>query len=134
MIEFLRNYCGGSKIPQFVSHSVGKKISHQKNNSSNHLLVTYLVKPLLSRNFYQKCVRENSRNFHTVTLWCNANIQCLKSRRANFCKAFLLYSTQISEQAYSDLAEPNFKQKFLTHSILRMLTFFVWNLVLPILS
>ena len=30
-------------------------------------LVTYLVKrPLLSRNFCQKCVRENSRNFHSV--------------------------------------------------------------------
>ena len=29
-------------------------------------LVTYLVKPLLSRNFCQKCVRENSRNFHTM--------------------------------------------------------------------
>ena len=29
-------------------------------------LVTYLVKSLLSRNFCQKCVRENSRNFHTV--------------------------------------------------------------------
>ena len=29
-------------------------------------LVTYLVKPFLSRNFWQKCVRENARNFHTV--------------------------------------------------------------------
>ena len=29
-------------------------------------LVTYLVKPLLSRNICQKWVRENSRNFHTV--------------------------------------------------------------------
>ena len=29
-------------------------------------LVTYLVTPLLSRNFCQKCVRENSRDFHTV--------------------------------------------------------------------
>ena len=29
-------------------------------------LVTYLVKPLLSRNFRQKSVRENLRNFHTV--------------------------------------------------------------------
>ena len=29
-------------------------------------LVIYLVKPLFSRNFPQKCVRENSRNFHTV--------------------------------------------------------------------
>ena len=29
-------------------------------------LVTYLLKPLLSRNFFQKSSRENSRNFHTV--------------------------------------------------------------------
>ena len=28
--------------------------------------INSLVKPLLSRNFCQKCVRENSRNFHTV--------------------------------------------------------------------
>ena len=31
-------------------------------------LVIYLVKPLLSRNFCQKYVRENFRNFHTV-IW-----------------------------------------------------------------
>ena len=39
-----------------------KKISSNQlfNNSFN------LVKPLLSRNFCQKCVRENFRNFHTV--------------------------------------------------------------------
>ena len=44
--------------------------AHLKNISSNQLfiLVTYLVlvKPLLSRHFCQKCVRENSRNVHTV--------------------------------------------------------------------
>ena len=38
-----------------------KEIFRQINS-----LVIYLVKPLLSRNFCQKCVRENSRNFHTV--------------------------------------------------------------------
>ena len=38
-----------------------KKIFRQINS-----LVTYLVKLLLSRNFYQNCVRENFRNFHTV--------------------------------------------------------------------
>ena len=38
-----------------------KKIFRQINS-----LVTYLVKPLLSRNFCQKCVRENVRNFLTV--------------------------------------------------------------------
>ena len=41
--------------------SLTEKIFRQINS-----LVTYLVKPLFSRNFWQKCVRENSRNFHTV--------------------------------------------------------------------
>ena len=43
--------------------SLIKEIFRQINS-----IVTYLVKPLLSRNFSQKCVRENSRNFHTVSL------------------------------------------------------------------
>ena len=41
-------------------------LSHQKKFRQINSLVTYVVKPLLSRTFYQKCVRENSRNFHTV--------------------------------------------------------------------
>ena len=49
-------------------HSVEKReiLSHQKIFRQINSLVTYLVKPLLSRNFCKKCVRENSRNFHTV--------------------------------------------------------------------
>ena len=45
------------------THSVEKreKIFRQINS-----LVTYLVKPLLSRNFWQKCVREKSSNFHST--------------------------------------------------------------------
>ena len=39
-------------------------LSHPKIQINS--LVTYLVKPLLSRNFCQKCLRENFRNFHTV--------------------------------------------------------------------
>ena len=42
--------------------------THQKKFRQINYLVSYLVKPLLSRNFCQKCVRENSRNFHTVSL------------------------------------------------------------------
>ena len=38
-----------------------KKIFHQSNS-----LVIYLVKPFLSRNFYQKYLRENSCNLYTV--------------------------------------------------------------------
>ena len=51
-----------------TTHSVEKReiLSHQKIFRQINSLVTYLVKPLLSRNFCQKCVRENSRNFHTV--------------------------------------------------------------------
>ena len=55
-------YCTVWKNENF---SLTKKIFRQINS-----LVTYLVKPLLSRNFRQKCVRENSRNFHNVTLLC----------------------------------------------------------------
>ena len=45
--------------------SLTKKIFRQINS-----LVTYLVKLLLSRIFCQKCVRENSHNFHTVHFFC----------------------------------------------------------------
>ena len=41
--------------------SLTQKIFRQINS-----LVTYLVKSLLSRNFYQKCKKENSRDFHTT--------------------------------------------------------------------
>ena len=51
-----------------IVHSVEKPeiLSHQKIFRQINSLVTYFVKPLLSRNFCQKCVRENFRNFHTV--------------------------------------------------------------------
>ena len=39
---------------------------HQKIFRQINFLVTYLVKPLLSRNFCQKCVIENFHNFHTA--------------------------------------------------------------------
>ena len=56
------------KFTTFTYHSVEKRdiLSHQWKFRQINSLVTYLVKPLLSRNFCQKCVRENSRNFHTV--------------------------------------------------------------------
>ena len=43
------------------NYLITKEIFRQINS-----LVTCLVKPLLSRNFCQKCVRENSRNFYSV--------------------------------------------------------------------
>ena len=44
----------------------------RKKNRQINSLVTYLVKPLLSRNFCQKCVRETSRNFHNVLWQCHS--------------------------------------------------------------
>ena len=43
--------------------SFTRKIFRQINS-----LITYLVKPLLSRNFCQNCMREEFRNFHTVEM------------------------------------------------------------------
>ena len=55
--------------------------SHQKIFRQINSLLTCLVKPLLSRNFCQKCVRENSRNFHTV--WHSVEKQEIISRQKN---------------------------------------------------
>ena len=53
--------------PYCIVHSVEKReISSYLKNISSNQLINLLVNPLLSRNFCQKCVRENSRNFHTV--------------------------------------------------------------------
>ena len=68
-VDFTIFSCETSKL-FFHHHTVWKsenfslteKIFRQINS-----LVIYLLKPLLSRNFYQKCVRGNSRNFHTVS-------------------------------------------------------------------
>ena len=49
-----------------------EKFSHWKKNSSNQLLyfvIPSIVKPLLSRNFCEKRVKENFCNFHNVM--CN---------------------------------------------------------------
>ena len=57
-------------VLSFIPHCVEKReiLSHKKKIRQINSLVTYLVKPLLSRNFCQKIVRVNSRNFHTVAL------------------------------------------------------------------
>ena len=69
------SHCGKTR------NSLSPKFFFRQINS----LVTYLVKPLLSRNFWQKCVRENSRNFHTVTVWKFKNISATKIlREINF--------------------------------------------------
>ena len=72
--------------------SLTKKILRQINS-----LVTYLVKPILSRNFCQKCVRENSRNFHTVlTVWQLQNFSTTQIlREANFGEESRSYKTAI---------------------------------------
>ena len=74
-------------------HSVEKRDvlsqSRKKNCEINSLVIS-LEKMLLSRNFSLKSVRENSRNFHTVTLYCeNCEILLPPFRRKNSVKATL---------------------------------------------
>ena len=61
--------------------SLTKKIFRQINS-----LVNYLVKTLLSRNFCQKCMRENFRNFHTVQ--CLTSSQPILLNKNLFSKGF----------------------------------------------
>ena len=51
-----------------VNNSLEKReiLSHRNFFRQISSLVTSLVKTLISRNFCQKCVRVNFRNFHTV--------------------------------------------------------------------
>ena len=57
-----------------LSHSLKKKF-----RQTNYLVISLLVKPLLSRNVCQKCVRVNLRNFHTVrpSLFLNFSLETL---------------------------------------------------------
>ena len=55
----------GQKSLQFPPAQCGKM---RNSLSRKKYFVTHLVKSLLSQKFCLKCVRENSRNFHT-TLW-----------------------------------------------------------------
>ena len=62
-----------SKVSYIHTYSVtvwkNKKFSlNEKIFREISYLVTSLVKPLFSRNFCQKSVRENFRNFHTVSV------------------------------------------------------------------
>ena len=77
---FSRNFCEKcvrENLCNFSIHTVAASQCGKTRNSLSSIflsfnsLVTYLVnvKPLLSRNFCQKCVRENYRNFHTVEHW-----------------------------------------------------------------
>ena len=52
-------------------HSVEKWISSKEIFRQINSLINGLVKPSLSRNFWQKCVRSNFRHFHTV--WFSKN-------------------------------------------------------------
>ena len=64
-IHYLTLHCGKNQKFTLI-----EKIFHQIT-----YLVISLVKLLLSRNFCQKCVRVNSRNFHTVhTYLCTSII------------------------------------------------------------
>ena len=76
----------------FYWHSVEKLqiLSHQKKNffAEINSLVPYLVKPLLSRNFSQKSMRENFYNFHTVTYLADPSAELEKKHKTvtfNIC-------------------------------------------------
>ena len=72
-----------------------KKIFRQINS-----LVTYLVKPSLSRNFCQKCVRENSRNFHTVA---KHNVEITEIYSHTFRQKFVNVTTVLLKNITNEL-------------------------------
>ena len=99
-----RNFCALTHV-----HSVEKReiVSYRKNISPNQLL----VKPLLSRNFCQKCVREISGNFHP---WYCGNYRNLLSLKKNFIKWImylvisLLAKLLLSRNFYQNRVRVNF--------------------------
>ena len=67
--------CARVEITEIYSHIFLAKreiLSHshltEKKIRQINYLVTYSVRPLLSQKFYQKYVRENFCNFHTVEI------------------------------------------------------------------
>ena len=64
-------------------------LSHQKIFRQINSIIIHLVKPLLSRKFCQKCVRENSRNVHTVVTQSVENREILGHRKKYFVKSTL---------------------------------------------
>ena len=78
-MKISRNFCMIYRKRSFVSKVwKNEKFSPSKLFLQINSLVIYLVKPLLSRNFCQKCVRENSLNFHTVVSVLIANLCSMK--------------------------------------------------------
>ena len=67
---WLHGKCEGQKNPEIST--LWNAQCGKTRNSLSPKKVFYLVNPLLSRNFHQKCVRENSRNFHTVKCLLNS--------------------------------------------------------------
>ena len=66
--------------------SLTNKIFRQINS-----LVTYSVKQLFSRNFWQKCVRKNFRNFHTLwwdTAWKSTVLETQNGNHEIFLPRF----------------------------------------------
>ena len=76
-LSFSRAQCGKTR----------NSLSQKKNREIN-FLVTSLEKTLLSRNFFRKSVRVNSRNFHTV-----AQIFPQQKVLHHFCKNGVLLPT-----------------------------------------
>ena len=96
----------------FVHHSLVRKmkklLSRKKFCQINDLVIS-LVKPLLSRNFCQKIIRENCRNFHTACIICmyvlqrngnknrEINLEDMKPRWVYFTE---LFCKKITAQHY----------------------------------
>ena len=89
----------------------------------NAYLVISLVKLLLSRNFCQKCVRVNSRNFHTVCTIHDCTFAILREikvvvncKKLNFPNATylstLLIAQNMFEMIHLNFSELPFQGKF----------------------
>ena len=61
-------------------------------------------KPLFSQNFCQKCVRENSNNFHTVYDWqmilCTSDqfVKCMNFSASHFLRDFIFSELEASKK------------------------------------
>ena len=78
----VRVYVSFFQTLEFLRITVWKNdeftLTAKKFRQINYLVIS-LVKPLLSQNFFQKCVRVISRNFHTVRFTLNLNQRSMKS-------------------------------------------------------
>ena len=98
-------------------------LTEKKFRQINYLVIS-LVKPLLSRNFCQKSVRENFCNFHTMdtTLHCIVNVHAtLAFKWVSFRENDGAFMSQCS------ISRKIHKKRFWEGKILWNIFFFFWN-------